>query len=66
MDYWLARGFTLKGTTTQGTYIASRQNQHGVLSTNFFGELRHDGEWHWTMEEAEAEVRQSTDNSVMA
>lgn len=58
MDYWTKRGFKLKGTRQVGTYIASKPGKHAVLTTNFFEELVHDGEWFYSEQQAAEAVRE--------
>lgn len=53
MQYWMKRGFALKGTRWTGVYIASKKGKHAVLVTNWADELVHaDEEWFFTEEQA--------------
>lgn len=56
MEYWLARGFALKGTgrNTPGMFIASKPGKHGVLVTDFWDTLQLQSVWYSTVEQAEA------------
>lgn len=66
MDYWMKRGFALKGTgrNTPGMFIASKQGKNGVLVTNFFDELQLASEWYSTPEQAESVAREMSLASV--
>lgn len=59
MQYWMKRGFALKGTRWTGVYIASKKGKHAVLITNFFDELVHAGEeFFYTEEQANEYARE--------
>ena len=66
MDYWMNRGFRLKGTATPGIYTVSKEGQHGVVVEDFWQTLQHTGEWFRTLEEAETEAEQFANNKVWA
>lgn len=53
MQYWMKRGFSLKGTRWTGVYIASKKGKFAVLITNWADELVHaDEEWFYTEADA--------------
>lgn len=62
MDFWLKRGFQLKGTGTRtpDIFIASKPGQHGVVRRNFFDEYVKESEWFRTEEQAREVARDFT------
>jgi hypothetical protein len=56
MEYWLKRGFTLKGTNNPNTWIASRSGRHAVVTVDFWDNWNKASDWFGNIERAEAEA----------
>lgn len=58
MDFWLNKGFQLKGTgsRTPDIFIASKPGQYAVVRRNFFDEYIKETEWFRTEEQAREEA----------
>ena len=58
MEYWLKRGFTIKGTRNQNIWIVSRNGRHAVVTVDFWDNWERTSEWFGTVERAESETRE--------
>lgn len=62
MEYWLKRGFALKGTgnRTPDIFIVSKPGQHAVVRRNFWDEYQKESEWFRTEDQAREVARDFT------
>jgi hypothetical protein len=58
VEYWLKRGFTIKGTGNPKMWVVSRNGRHAVVTVDFWDNWERSSEWFGTVERALSEAKE--------
>jgi len=58
VEYWLKRGFTIKGTGNRNVWIVSRSGRHAVVTVDFWDNWNKTSEWFGSVERALSEAKE--------